>query len=99
MMGMFFFLTQFLREVLGYSDLLTGFAFLPLTVMVFAASQLSARVLVDRLGTHRLMLTRDHLLDPRHALAHPARRASGYPDAGRARCWCSGSATGWRSCR
>jgi EmrB/QacA subfamily drug resistance transporter len=56
MMGMFFFLTQFLRGVLGYSDLVTGFAFVPLTVVVFASSQLSARVLVDRLGPHRLMI-------------------------------------------
>jgi hypothetical protein len=56
MMGMFFFLTQFLRGVLGYSDLVTGFAFLPLTLMVFGASQVSARYLVDRLGSHRLMI-------------------------------------------
>jgi EmrB/QacA subfamily drug resistance transporter len=56
MMGMFFFLTQFLRGVLGYSDLVTGFAFVPLTVVVFTASQISARVLVDRLGSHRLMM-------------------------------------------
>jgi EmrB/QacA subfamily drug resistance transporter len=56
MMGMFFFLTQFLRGVLGYSDLVTGFAFLPLTVVVFLASQLSARVLVDRVGAHRIMV-------------------------------------------
>jgi EmrB/QacA subfamily drug resistance transporter len=56
MMGMFFFLTQFLRGVLGYSDLVTGFAFVPLTVVVFTASQLSARVLVDRVGAHRLMI-------------------------------------------
>jgi EmrB/QacA subfamily drug resistance transporter len=56
MMGMFFFLTQFLRGVLGYSDLVTGFAFLPLTAIVFAASQLSARVLIDRVGAHRLMI-------------------------------------------
>ncbi len=56
MMGMFFFLTQFLRGVLGYSDLITGFAFLPLTAVIFAASQLSARVLIDRLGAHRLMI-------------------------------------------
>jgi len=56
MMGMFFFLTQFLRGVLGYSDLVTGFAFLPLTLVVFTASQLSARVLVDRVGAHRLMI-------------------------------------------
>jgi MFS family permease len=56
MMGMFFFLTQFLRGVLGYSDLTTGFAFLPLTMIVFTASQLSARYLVDRVGAHRLMI-------------------------------------------
>ncbi|HET8583614.1 MAG TPA: MFS transporter [Jatrophihabitans sp.] len=56
MMGMFFFLTQFLRGVLGYSDLKTGFAFVPLTVIVFAASQLSARYLVELLGAHRLMI-------------------------------------------
>ena len=56
MMGMFFFLTQFLRGVLGYSDLVTGFAFVPLTAVVFIASQLSARVLVERVGAHRLMI-------------------------------------------
>ena len=50
MIGMFFFLTQFLQDVLGYSALITGFAFLPITVAVFASSQLSARVLVDRFG-------------------------------------------------
>jgi len=56
MMGMFFFLTQFLRGVLGYSDLVTGFAFVPLTAIVFTASQLSARYFVDLLGAHRLMI-------------------------------------------
>ncbi len=56
MMGMFFFLTQFLRGVLGYSDLVTGFAFVPLTGIVFTASQLSARYLVELVGAHRLMI-------------------------------------------
>jgi EmrB/QacA subfamily drug resistance transporter len=56
MMGMFFFLTQFLRGVLGYSDLVTGFAFVPLTAIVFTSSQLSARYLVERVGAHRLMI-------------------------------------------
>jgi EmrB/QacA subfamily drug resistance transporter len=56
MMGMFFFLTQFLRGVLHYSDLQTGFAFLPLTAMVFLASQLSSRVLVGRFGEQRVMV-------------------------------------------
>ena len=56
-MGMFFFLTQFLRGVLGYSDLKTGFAFLPLTVFLFISSQLSARVLVERFGQRTIMIT------------------------------------------
>lgn len=56
MMGMFFFLTQFLRGILGYSDLRTGFAFLPLTAMVFLSSQLSARVLVPRFGARAVMV-------------------------------------------
>jgi hypothetical protein len=56
MFGMFFFLTQFLHNVLGYSNLETGFAFLPLTVAVFAMSQLSARYLLGRLGAHRLLI-------------------------------------------
>ncbi len=49
MIGMFFFLTQFLQEILHYSAVVAGLAFLPLTVVLFAASQLSARVLTVRL--------------------------------------------------
>jgi predicted MFS family arabinose efflux permease len=44
MFGMFFFLTQFLQDVLGYSPLRTGLAFLPLTAVLFLASQVSSRV-------------------------------------------------------
>jgi EmrB/QacA subfamily drug resistance transporter len=55
MMGMFFFLTQFLQEVLGYSALVTGFAFVPLTVMLFGASQLSARYLAERMSARLLI--------------------------------------------
>jgi EmrB/QacA subfamily drug resistance transporter len=56
MFGMFFFLTQFLQDVLGYSPLMSGLAFLPLTVALFGASQLAARTLVTRLGPKRLMV-------------------------------------------
>ena len=56
MFGMFFFLTQFLRGVLGYSDLKTGFAFVPLTVVVFLGSQLSARYFVAMFGAYRVMV-------------------------------------------
>jgi MFS family permease len=55
MLGMFFFLTQFLQNLLGYSPLKTGFAFLPLTAMLFAASTLSARVLVERVANRALI--------------------------------------------
>ena len=55
MMGMFFFLTQFLQNLLGYSPLKTGVAFLPLTAVLFAASTLSARVLVERVGSRALI--------------------------------------------
>jgi predicted MFS family arabinose efflux permease len=55
MMGMFFFLTQFLQNLLGYSPLKTGVAFLPLTAVLFAASTFSARVLVERVGRRALI--------------------------------------------
>jgi EmrB/QacA subfamily drug resistance transporter len=57
MFGMFFFLTQFLQNVLGYSPLQTGFAFLPVPLTVFALSQLASRVLVNRFSGKVLMLT------------------------------------------
>lgn len=47
--GMFFFLTQYVQEVLGYSALRTGFSFLPVTVAIVLAAQVSSR-LVPRLG-------------------------------------------------
>lgn len=54
MFGQFFFLTQFLQSVLGYSPLEAGVAFLPLTLvmfsMVFVVPRLSAR-----LGSARLL--------------------------------------------
>jgi EmrB/QacA subfamily drug resistance transporter len=56
MTGMFFFLTQFLQDVLRYSPLSTGFGFLPTTAALFVASQLSARVLVARYGGRRVMV-------------------------------------------
>jgi EmrB/QacA subfamily drug resistance transporter len=56
MTGMFFFLTQFMQDVLGYSALATGFGFLPITISLFIASQASARVLVERFGERTVML-------------------------------------------
>jgi MFS family permease len=54
--GMFFFLTQFLQDVRGYSPLETGLAFLPIPLSVFAVSQLTTRWLVVRFPVKRLMV-------------------------------------------
>jgi len=56
MFGLFFFLTQFLQDVLGYSSLKAGFAFLPLPVTVFLVSQLTSRVLIHRVHAKVLMV-------------------------------------------
>jgi EmrB/QacA subfamily drug resistance transporter len=56
MFGMFFFLTQFLQNILGYSPIDTGFAFLPLTLLVFGASQAASKILIERFGAKPLMI-------------------------------------------
>jgi predicted MFS family arabinose efflux permease len=55
MFGMFFFLTQFVQEVLGLSPLLAGVSFLPMTAALFAVSRL-APVLLPRFGAKPLMI-------------------------------------------
>jgi EmrB/QacA subfamily drug resistance transporter len=55
-MGVFFFLTQFLQDVLHYSAVRTGLAFLPLTIALFIASQVSARRLSGRTNPRVVMV-------------------------------------------
>jgi EmrB/QacA subfamily drug resistance transporter len=55
MFGMFFFLTQFVQDVLGLSPLAAGVAFLPMTLAVFGVSRLAPR-LIPRFGATGLML-------------------------------------------
>ena len=45
MFGMFFFVTQFLQAVLGFSPVRAGLAFLPMTILLFGVSRLAARLL------------------------------------------------------
>jgi predicted MFS family arabinose efflux permease len=56
MMGMFFFLTQFLQNILGYTPIQTGLAFLPITVVLFVSSQVTARYLIERFDAKLLMV-------------------------------------------
>jgi EmrB/QacA subfamily drug resistance transporter len=55
MFSLFFFLSQYLQDVQGYSPLRTGFAFLPMPLAIIIGTQLSSR-LVDRLGARPLLI-------------------------------------------
>src|ERR1700689_2136542 len=55
MFGVFFFLTQFLQQVMGFSPLRAGVAFLPLTAALFVMSRTAPR-LMPRLGAKPLMI-------------------------------------------
>jgi EmrB/QacA subfamily drug resistance transporter len=53
--GMFFFLTLFVQDVLGYSPLRTGVAYLPMVAMILVATAVSSQ-LVNRIGARPLMI-------------------------------------------
>jgi len=55
MFGAFFFLTQFIQDVLGFSPLQAGVAFLPLTLVMFATVQVVPRVL-PRVGPKPILI-------------------------------------------
>jgi len=55
MFAFFFFLTQYLQEVLDYSALKAGFAFLPMTAVLFATSRLVPRF-AGRISSNRLLI-------------------------------------------
>jgi EmrB/QacA subfamily drug resistance transporter len=56
MFGMFFFLTQFLQNILGLTPLQAGFAFLPWGVMIFVTSQL-VKPLAEKFGMKPVMVS------------------------------------------
>jgi EmrB/QacA subfamily drug resistance transporter len=55
MFGVFFFLTIFVQEVLGYSALRSGVAFLPFAVMIVLISGVVSQI-IGRIGARPLML-------------------------------------------
>lgn len=57
MYGVFFFLSQFLQDVQGYSPLDAGLSFLPMPASVFLSSQLASRALNRGAKPKVLMLT------------------------------------------
>ena len=61
MTSMFFFLTQFIQDVLGLKPLVTGFAFLPMAASIFAVSRVMPRLL-PRFGPKVLATTGSALM-------------------------------------
>jgi EmrB/QacA subfamily drug resistance transporter len=55
MFGIFFFLTQFIQEIIGYSPTKTGVAFLPMTLGVIVFAQIASRLL-HKLGPKPFMM-------------------------------------------
>jgi EmrB/QacA subfamily drug resistance transporter len=55
MYGVFFFVSQYLESSLHFSAIRTGFAFLPLTAMIFTMSRITPKV-VSRYGARRPLL-------------------------------------------
>jgi EmrB/QacA subfamily drug resistance transporter len=53
--GTFLFLTYYLQQTLGYSPLVTGVAFLPLSVGIIASANLATIVLMPRVGPRPLV--------------------------------------------
>jgi EmrB/QacA subfamily drug resistance transporter len=80
MWGMFFFLTQFVQEVLGFTPLRAGFAFLPMTAALFVSARLTARLL-PRFGTKRLAVAGIAITTAGMAWLSQISAASGYLSA------------------
>jgi EmrB/QacA subfamily drug resistance transporter len=55
--GTFLFLTYYLQQTLGYSPVVTGFAFLPITGGIAVAANLSTIVLMPRIGPKPIVAT------------------------------------------
>ncbi|MDE3206529.1 MAG: MFS transporter [Acidobacteriota bacterium] len=79
MYGMVFFLTQFLQDVQGHSALVTGIGFLPTPTSVFLSSQITAKVLVNRLPAKVLMLAGSALSGLGLLLATQFHAGTSYP--------------------
>ncbi len=96
--SMFFFISLYLQDVLGYSPIKTGIAYLPLAVGIIVAAGVASQ-LVTRIGFKTpliagMLLVAGGLVWFSH-LPAPAARSSRTFSAHR--CW-PASGSGWRSC-
>jgi MFS family permease len=79
MYGMIFFLTQFLQDIQGHSSLITGIGFLPAPTSVFLSSQVTSKILVNRLPAKALMVIGSSLSALGLLLATQLHAGTSYP--------------------
>jgi EmrB/QacA subfamily drug resistance transporter len=79
MYGMFFFLSQFLQDIEGYSPLRAGLGFLAVPTSVFLASQVTSRFLMPRAPRKPLMLSGIALAAASLVLASRLQAGASYP--------------------
>lgn len=80
MYAMFFFLSQYLQDLQGYSPLRAGLAFLPVPIAVFSSSQVVSRVLAQRIPAKTLMLSGIGLVTTALVLATQIHAGVAYPE-------------------
>ena len=80
MFGVFFFVSLYMQNVLGYSAVQAGAAFLPMTILIILVAPIAGR-LSDRLGSRGLMTAGMVLLVGSAARLQPARRRLDVLDA------------------
>jgi predicted MFS family arabinose efflux permease len=79
MFTLFFFLSQFLQDVRGYSPLKTGIAFLPMPIAIIIGTQISSR-LVSRVGPRVLLAVGPLIATGGMILLARLNESSGYLD-------------------
>ena len=93
MFGVFFYVSLYMQQVLGYSPTQAGAAFLPMTVLIILVAPQAGR-LADRIGSRPLV---GGGLAARRGLALPLLAPDGGRDAsGRSCRRCCSAASGWR---
>ena len=88
MFAMWFFLSLYLQQVLGYSPVVTGLTFLPQTLAIATGATLSGRI-APRLGPRNVLMIGAGLAVGRPLLAvvHPGRRHATGPVPAAAASW------------
>ena len=93
MFGVFFFISLFMQNVLGYSAVRAGAAFLPMTVLIILVAPIAGKA-SDRLGSRWLMTGGMTLVGARCSCSRSCSRTRRTSRSCRA---CCSAASGWRS--